>query len=194
MRSTCILAKMQVKHVKTYIKAHDEFLGLLKHLGDFYWFERGQDFSIIWCKKTWLWSHHLILSLFSIQSLLIFYVSSSSYMEKAEFLLQSWPGSHCDQILLVIGISLLTCMLFRRWSLQRNPEIDLEGKAGEVKPLLFFLGWWAGCTPVHRRELHQGAPFHRLPPCWKVWQAVHSETLFLAPSCFGESRYVVLHF
>lgn len=33
-----------------------------------------------------------------------------------------------------------------------------------------------------------------LPSGWKVWQALHSAMLFLAPSCFGEHRSVVLHF
>lgn len=50
-------------------------------------------------------------------------------MQKAVFTAElTWGWIHCDPILLDIGISLLPCMLFRRWSLQRNPGIDSEGR------------------------------------------------------------------
>lgn len=140
--------------------------------------------------QTWFWYHHIEHRLFSIQSLLIFSVSSPSSMEKADL---TWGWMHCDQTMLGSRIFLPTCIWVRRWGLQGNPGVDpgcskVWGEASFAVPRLI--------SGVHICAQENTAPGHSyiLPSMREVWQALHLAVLLPSWSCFEECRSVVLHF
>lgn len=136
--------------------------------------------------------------LFSIQSPLIFYVSSSSFMEKAEFLLQIWPGDGCTvtKPCWAVGFPCPPAYRGQEMGPAGEPWDRPGGQLGVMLNSLCCSGgdrWGArlctggSCIRVLSfvQAPKQGAG---CLPAWGVWQASCSAALLLSRSCFGERR------